>query len=32
VFNWFKAGGKGHLTRMQTVLKTYAEAMKRREA
>ena len=26
VFNWFKAQGKGHLTRMQEVLRAYADA------
>jgi uncharacterized protein (DUF4415 family) len=26
VFNWFKAQGKGHVTRMQEVLRAYYEA------
>lgn len=26
IFAFFKRGGKGHLTRMQNVLKSYAEA------
>ena len=28
VVEWFKANGKGHLTRMNTVLKAYVEAQK----
>ncbi len=28
VVNWFKAGGKGHLTRMNAVLKAYVEVQK----
>lgn len=31
VFEYFKAGGKGHLSRMQAVLKSYVEAQKRRQ-
>lgn len=30
VFDFFKQGGKGHLTRMQNVLKAYVEAQKRK--
>ena len=30
VFHFFKAGGKGHLTRMQNVLKAYVKAQKAR--
>jgi uncharacterized protein (DUF4415 family) len=29
VFDFFKQGGRGHLTKMQDVLRTYVEAMKR---
>jgi uncharacterized protein (DUF4415 family) len=29
VVEWFKANGKGHLTRMNAVLKAYVEAQKR---
>lgn len=29
VFDYFKQGGKGHLTRMQNVLKAYVEAKRR---
>lgn len=28
IVNWFKAGGKGHLTRMNAVLRAYVEAQK----
>ena len=28
VLDWFKSQGKGHLTRMNTVLKSYAEAVR----
>lgn len=28
VYDWFKAQGKGHLTRMNTVLRSYYEAHK----
>jgi uncharacterized protein (DUF4415 family) len=28
VVEWFKANGKGHLTRMNAVLKAYVEAQK----
>ena len=30
VFDFFKQGGKGHLTRMQNVLRAYVEAQKRK--
>jgi uncharacterized protein (DUF4415 family) len=30
VFDWFKAQGKGHLTRMNAVLRSYYEAHKTR--
>lgn len=30
VFAYFKAGGKGHLTRMQNVLKAYVKAQQKR--
>jgi len=30
VFAFFKAGGKGHLTRMQNVLKAYVKAQQKR--
>ena len=30
VVDFFKAGGKGHITRMQAVLRAYVEAQKRR--
>lgn len=30
VFEFFKRGGKGHLTRMQNVLKSYVETQKRK--
>lgn len=30
VFDYFKKGGKGHLTRMQNVLKAYVEAQRRK--
>jgi uncharacterized protein (DUF4415 family) len=30
VFEFFKRGGKGHLTRMQNVLKAYVETQKRK--
>jgi uncharacterized protein (DUF4415 family) len=30
VAEWFKARGKGHLTRMNAVLRAYVEAQKRR--
>lgn len=30
VFQFFKSGGKGHLTRMQNVLKAYVKAQKTR--
>jgi uncharacterized protein (DUF4415 family) len=30
VFDFFKRGGKGHLTRMQNVLKAYVEAQRRK--
>jgi uncharacterized protein (DUF4415 family) len=30
VVEFFKAGGKGHITRMQAVLRAYVEAQKRR--
>lgn len=30
VFEFFKSGGKGHLTRMQNVLKAYVKAQKKR--
>ena len=29
VVEWFKAGGKGHLTRMNAVLRAYVETQKR---
>ncbi len=29
VFDYFKQGGKGHLTRMQNVLKAYVDAMRK---
>ena len=29
VFAYFKQGGKGHLTRMQNVLKAYVDAMRK---
>jgi uncharacterized protein (DUF4415 family) len=29
VVEWFRAGGKGHLTRMNAVLRTYVDARKR---
>ncbi len=29
VVEWFKANGRGHLTRMNAVLKAYVEAQKR---
>ncbi len=29
VVEWFRARGKGHLTRMNTVLRTYVDAQKR---
>lgn len=32
VFDWFKAQGKGHLTRMQAVLAAYVRARKARQA
>jgi uncharacterized protein (DUF4415 family) len=32
VFEYFKAGGKGHLTRMQKVLSAYVRAKKRDSA
>lgn len=32
VFDFFKQGGKGHLTRMQNVLKAYVQAQKDRKA
>jgi uncharacterized protein (DUF4415 family) len=32
VVDFFKAGGKGHITRMQAVLRAYVDAHKRREA
>lgn len=32
VLEWFKAQGKGHLTRMNAVLRSYAEAHKHRPA
>jgi uncharacterized protein (DUF4415 family) len=28
IVNWFKADGKGHLTRMNAVLRAYVEAQK----
>jgi len=28
IVNWFKASGKGHLTRMNAVLRAYVEAQK----
>lgn len=31
VFDYFKAGGKGHLTRMQDVLKAYVRAHTRQQ-
>jgi uncharacterized protein (DUF4415 family) len=31
VFEWFKAQGPGHLTRMQTVLRAYVEAKRKQE-
>jgi uncharacterized protein (DUF4415 family) len=30
VLDFFKAGGKGHITRMQAVLRAYVDAQKRR--
>lgn len=30
VIDFFKAGGKGHITRMQAVLRAYVDAQKRR--
>jgi uncharacterized protein (DUF4415 family) len=30
VFDFFKQGGRGHLTKMQDVLRTYVAAMKKR--
>lgn len=30
VLEWFKASGKGHLTRMNAVLRAYVQAHKRR--
>lgn len=30
VVEWFKASGKGHLTRMNAVLRAYVEAQRRR--
>ena len=30
IVEWFKANGKGHLTRMNAVLKAYVEAQKSR--
>lgn len=30
VFAYFKQGGKGHLTRMQNILKAYVEAQRRK--
>ncbi len=30
VVDFFKAGGKGHITRMQAVLRAYVDAQKRR--
>ncbi len=30
VVQWFKANGKGHLTRMNAVLRAYVDAQKRR--
>jgi len=30
VAEWFKKGGKGHLTRMNAVLRAYVEAQRRR--
>ena len=30
VLDWFRAQGKGHLTRMHTVLRSYVEAQKQR--
>lgn len=30
VFDFFKEGGRGHLTKMQDVLRTYVAAMKKR--
>lgn len=32
VFLWFKSRGKGHITRMQNVLKAYVNAQKKRAA
>jgi uncharacterized protein (DUF4415 family) len=32
VVEWFKAKGKGHLTRMNAVLKAYVEAQKRSQS
>jgi uncharacterized protein (DUF4415 family) len=32
VFAYFKAGGKGHLTRMQNVLKAYVKAKQKAPA
>jgi len=29
IFDWFKAGGKGHLTRMNAVLRAYVDAQRR---
>jgi len=29
VVEWFRAGGKGHLTRMNAVLRTFVDAQKR---
>ncbi|MEM8770275.1 MAG: BrnA antitoxin family protein [Pseudomonadota bacterium] len=32
VFEWFRAQGKGHLTRMNAVLRSYYEAHKAKES